>query len=49
MALIPPNNYPLDKLVEKIKSNQRIYDQMRATELFEEMESKVEAYRLRNQ
>ena len=35
------------KLIQKIKADQALYDQMRATELFEEMEEKVQAYRSR--
>jgi len=35
------------RLLNSIKSDQLIYDQMRSTELFNEMEEKVEAYRNR--
>jgi len=35
------------KLLDKIKSDKEIYDAIRATELMEEMEDKVEAYRNR--
>ena len=36
-----------DKLLAKIKADQQLYDAIRATELIEEMEEKVEAYRQR--
>ena len=35
------------RLLAKIKADEQLYNAMRATELFEEMEVKVEAYRLR--
>lgn len=36
-----------ERLLKRIKENQELYDAMRATELFGEMERKVEAYRER--
>jgi len=36
------------RLLAKIKADEQLYNAMRATELFEEMEDKVEAYRQRN-
>ena len=35
------------RLLAQIKADEQLYNAMRATELFEEMEDKVEAYRLR--
>ena len=35
------------RLLAKIKADEQLYNAMRATELFEEMEDKVEAYRQR--
>ena len=35
------------RLLEKIKSDKELYDAVRASNLMEEMESKVEAYRQR--
>ena len=35
------------RLLEKIKSDKELYDAVRASDLMEEMESKVEAYRQR--
>ena len=35
------------RLLEKIKADEQLYNALRATELFEEMEDKVEAYRQR--
>ena len=36
-----------DRLLAKIKSDEELYDAMRTTELYKEMEDKVEAYRKR--
>ncbi len=41
-------NAAQQKLLSKIKADQVLYEAMRATELFDEMEKKVEAYRKRN-
>ena len=38
-----------EKLLAQIKADQQLYDAIRASELVEEMEQKVEAYRQRNQ
>ena len=38
-----------DKLLSQIKADQQLYDAIRASELVDEMEQKVEAYRQRNQ
>ena len=38
-----------ERLMNKIKADEQIYTMMRSTELFEEMEKKVEAYRQRSQ
>ena len=35
------------RLLAKIKADEQLYNAMRATELFEEMEDEVEAYRQR--
>ena len=35
------------RLLEQIKQDQQLYDTIRATELFDEMEAKVNAYRER--
>lgn len=37
-----------DRLLAKIKSDEELYDAMRTTELYKEMEDKVEAYRKRH-
>jgi len=37
------------RLLDKIKADKEIYDAIRASELMEEMESKVEAYRKRKE
>mgnify|MGYP006118105507 CR=1 FL=1 len=37
------------RLLAKIKADEQLYTAMRATELYDEMETKVEAYRKRNQ
>ena len=42
-------NAAKDKLLAKIKADQELYDAIKATELVDEMEQKVEAYRQRNQ
>ena len=36
-----------EKILARLKSDQQLYDAIRATELLEEMEEKVEAYRKR--
>jgi len=38
-----------EKLLAQIKANQQLYDAIRTSELVDEMEQKVEAYRQRNQ
>ena len=38
-----------EKLLAQIKADQQLYDAMKASELVDEMEQKVEAYRQRNQ
>ena len=38
-----------EKLLAQIKADQQLYDAMKASELVDEMEKKVEAYRKRNQ
>ena len=38
-----------DKLLSQIKADQQLYDAIRTSELVDEMEQKVEAYRQRNQ
>ena len=42
-------NAAQEKLLAQIKADQELYDAIRASELVEEMEQKVEAYRQRNQ
>ena len=36
-----------DRLLAKIKSDKELYDEIKVTELYKEMEEKVEAYRKR--
>ena len=38
-----------EKLLTQIKADQQLYDAIRASELVDEMEQKVEAYHQRNQ
>ena len=42
-------NAAQEKLLAQIKADQQLYDAIRASELVDEMEQKVEAYRQRNQ
>ena len=42
-------NAAQEKLLAQIKSDQQLYDAIKASELVDEMEQKVEAYRQRKQ
>ena len=42
-------NAAQEKLLAQIKADQQLYDAIKASELVDEMEQKVEAYRQRNQ
>ena len=42
-------NAAQDKLLAQIKADEQLYDAIKASELIDEMEQKVEAYRQRKQ